>query len=73
MFVMFRMLLTFFRATSTGELTRFDHRPENVFIRTRTTRRKYSCSVAHIRTIQIETNALPQLLNHGFGEASICT
>jgi hypothetical protein len=71
--MMIRMLLTFFCASSAGELTRFDHRPENVFIRSRTTRRKCSCSVAHIRAIQIETNALPQLLDHGFRKASICT
>jgi hypothetical protein len=67
------MTLAFFCASGASQLTHFDHRAQHVFVRAGATRCQRSSGITYIRAIQIEPNALPQLLDHRFGEARVCT
>jgi hypothetical protein len=69
--VTIRMLFAFFRAKATGDGAGFEHRPEQFFVGAGSPRSDRAGRKAHIRAIEIETDALFQPLDMVFPEAGV--
>lgn len=60
-------------ARLTGGRTNLENAPQDLLVGARPPRRQGASGRADIRTVEIETDALPEVLDHLFGQAGIGT
>jgi len=71
MFVVLRVLAAFLCTTIAGVSAEIDGLTQHFFVRTRASRRHCSGRSADVRAIEIESNALSKLFDHGFAKTCI--